>query len=135
MTPKQIFDRMMEKDAHSKWLNIELVDIAVGYCSLKMVIRPEFCNGFGIVHGGVLFALADSTLAFAANSFGNHAPTIEANIKYFKPAFVDETIYTQAKIQHRSKALLHYIIEINNMREEKKAILNGMSFVKNEIWN
>ena len=65
-----IVDKMLSGDAFSKWLGIEILDISNGYCKLKMKVRKEMTNGFNIAHGGITYSLADSALAFAANSDG-----------------------------------------------------------------
>ena len=43
-----IIDAMMEKDYFSQWLGVERMEESEGYCKLKMTIRKEMCNGFGI---------------------------------------------------------------------------------------
>ena len=70
MNATAIIDAMMKKDLFSQWLGIERVEERVGYCKLKMTVRPEMCNGFEIAHGGITYSLADSALAFASNSNG-----------------------------------------------------------------
>ena len=65
---KKIVDEMFENDAFSQWLGIERLHDGVGESKLRMIIRPEMTNGFGIAHGGVTFSFADSALAFACNS-------------------------------------------------------------------
>ncbi|MBV8156369.1 MAG: hotdog fold thioesterase, partial [Dyella sp.] len=59
---------MYESDACSRWLGIVLEAVCPGYARMSMPIRPEFLNGHGICHGGLMFTLADSTFAFACNS-------------------------------------------------------------------
>ena len=62
---KKTVDRMMELDLFSQWLGIEVLDVKEGYSKIKMAVRPEMVNGFGIAHGGIAFSLADSAFAFA----------------------------------------------------------------------
>ena len=47
-----------------------------------MRVRDEMVNGFGVCHGGVTFSLADSALAFASNTRGTVAMSIENAIGY-----------------------------------------------------
>ena len=68
--PKRVVNTMMNKDYFSQWLGIDVVLAAPGQSILKMKIRKEMLNGFGIAHGGISFSLADSALAFASNSHG-----------------------------------------------------------------
>ena len=76
----QVINQMYENDAFSQWLGIERIEEGLGYCQLKMTIRSEMLNGFGIAHGGISFSLADSALAFACNSHGRRAVSIETSI-------------------------------------------------------
>jgi acyl-CoA thioesterase len=68
MKPNEIVHKMFDNDAFSKWLGIVVEEISEGKCVLSMTIRKEMTNGFGIAHGGITYSLADSALAFAANS-------------------------------------------------------------------
>ena len=72
MTPDQkaraVADAMWAQDRASQALGLRLVDVRAGTASLSMTVKPDHCNGFGILHGGLLAALADSAFAFACNS-------------------------------------------------------------------
>ena len=59
-TPQEVVSHMMEHDLFSQWLGIEVLEIKEGYSKIKMTVRKEMINGFGIVHGGIAFALSDS---------------------------------------------------------------------------
>ena len=84
MLPKEIVKQMIENDAFSKWLGLEILELSKGFCKLKMVVRKEMTNGFSIAHGGISYSLADSALAFAANSEGTHSLSIETSISHKK---------------------------------------------------
>ena len=59
---------MMDHDAFSQWMDVKVLDIKEGYSKIQMTIRKEMVNGFGIVHGGLPFSLADSAFAFACSA-------------------------------------------------------------------
>ena len=87
ITATQVVDQMMGKDLFSQWLGVERLGEGKGWCKLKMTIRPEMCNGFEIAHGGISYSLADSALAFASNSHGRHAVSIETSISHIRALF------------------------------------------------
>ncbi|WP_179390375.1 hotdog fold thioesterase [Psychromicrobium silvestre] len=58
---------MLAHDAASSWLGITIDELADGHAALSMTLRPEMMNGFGVSHGGMIFAFADSAFAFACN--------------------------------------------------------------------
>lgn len=73
---EKVVNKMMDGDAFSKWLGIKVLEISKGYCQLQMQVRKEMTNGFFIAHGGICYSLADSALAFAANSDGTQSLSI-----------------------------------------------------------
>ena len=56
-----IVAQMMEADAMSQWLGIEVLESAPGVCRCRLGVRDDMVNGFGIAHGAITYALADST--------------------------------------------------------------------------
>jgi len=95
-SPIAIYEQMIQKDNFSQWLGIELMQISVGYCQLQMIVRPEMLNGFGILHGGVSFAFADSAFAFASNSHGRLSVSQQASMTYAKPAKEGDILIAEA---------------------------------------
>lgn len=130
-----IVDQMMEKDFFSKWLGVERIEEKDGYCCLKMVIREEMCNGFGIAHGGITYSLADSALAFASNSHGQHAVSIETSISHIKPLKNGDTIIATAEELSCSNRVGHYLVRIENENQELVALFKGVVFRKDTNWN
>ncbi|GAB3534763.1 hydroxyphenylacetyl-CoA thioesterase PaaI [Arthrobacter tecti] len=61
---------ILEQDHASRWLGIDVVQLADGHATITMRLREEMLNGFGIAHGGMVFAFADSAFALACNPVG-----------------------------------------------------------------
>ena len=132
---KKIVDKMMEKDLFSQWLGIERIEESEGYCRLKMVIRKEMCNGFEIAHGGITYSFADSALAFASNSHGRQAVSIETNISHIKPLRTGDVIIAVAHEKNISNSIGIYEITINKENGELVAIFKGTVYRKEILWN
>ena len=79
---KKVVNKMINGDAFSQWLGIKVLEINEGNCTLEMTVRDEMTNGFNIAHGGIAYSLADSALAFAANSYGVQSMSIETSISH-----------------------------------------------------
>ena len=94
---KAVYDKMMEKDYCSQWLGIEPIQIEEGYCKIRMQVRKEMLNGYGILHGGIAFTFADSAFAFASNSYGRLALSITGNMTYAKSSKEGDFIIAEAK--------------------------------------
>lgn len=73
---------MLAKDAFSQWLGVELVTLRPRACTLRMRVRNDMVNGFGVSHGGIVYALADSALAFASNTNGHVTVSVDNTISY-----------------------------------------------------
>lgn len=128
LTPTDIFQKMYDHDAFSKWLGIELIDIKVGYCKLKMMIRPEMLNGFGSAHGGITYSFADSAFAFASNSHGNKSVSIETSISHTEPLKSGDEIFAEAVEVTLSNKLARYKIQVTTKEGLVVALFNGTVF-------
>jgi acyl-CoA thioesterase len=132
---KKVVDKMMEKDLFSQWMGIERLEEREGYCQLKMIIRPEMCNGFEIAHGGITYAFADSALAFASNSHGRHAVSIETSISHIKPLQPGDAIIATAQEKNITNRIGIYEIIIEKENGELVALFKGTVFRKDSVWD
>lgn len=130
----EIVGHMYERDEFSQWLRIRRIEEGPGYCVLEMDVRPEMVNGFGIAHGAITYALADSALAFASNSRGRKAVSIETSINHLKPVMAGDVIKAEAKETSLSHKLGVYHIQVTR-GEELVALFKGMVYRKEEDWN
>ena len=74
---ERVVATMVAKDAFSQWLGISVLTVAPRSVTVRMTVREEMLNGFGVGHGGVAFALADSALAFASHTHGRVTMSID----------------------------------------------------------
>ncbi|MFM8781061.1 MAG: hotdog fold thioesterase, partial [Gemmatimonadota bacterium] len=79
---RETVERMLVRDAFSQWLGVEIVEVLAGRAVLRMTVRPEMVNGFGTGHGGIVFAFADSALAFCTNSDGEISVALDCTVSY-----------------------------------------------------
>ena len=87
---------MLAEDKFSEWLGIQKVLVEKGHCILKMKIRSEMVNGFGIAHGGIAFSFADSALAFASNAYGRLSVALECSISFAVAVHIDDEFTCEA---------------------------------------
>ena len=88
---------MLARDDFSRWLGVELVTLRPGACTLRMTVRPDMLNGFGMAHGGIVYSLADSALAFASNTNGHVTVSVDNTISYPVPVQVDDDLIAVAE--------------------------------------
>src|SRR5438105_4907306 len=80
-----VVSAMMARDAFSQWLGIRVQAVRPREATVSMTVREEMVNGFGLAHGGIVYSLADSALAFASNTHGRVTVSIENSITYPLP--------------------------------------------------
>jgi acyl-CoA thioesterase len=127
-TPQQVVAHMMENDLFSQWLGIEVLEVQEGYSKIKMTVRTEMINGFGIVHGGIAFSLADSAFAFACNNRNQLSVALDTSINFIKPVQVGDVLIAEAKELHNGKSTGLYQIEIKNQAAHLIAQFKGLCY-------
>ena len=127
-TPQQVVDHMVQHDLFSQWLGIEIMEIKEGYSKIKMVLRKEMINGFGIIHGGIAFSLADSAFAFACNNRNNLSVALDTSITFTKATNPGDVLFAEAKELHNGRSTGLYHITINNQNGEAVAHFKGTCF-------
>lgn len=130
----KIVEAMMKKDAFSQWLGIEIVVIDKGYAKLKMKVRDEMLNGFGIAHGGITYSLADSALAFASNGHGKMAVSTGTSIAHYKQVQSGDTLTAEARETNLGEKVAHYQIIITNQDDENMASFFGSVYRTSKDW-
>ncbi|TRX48481.1 hotdog fold thioesterase [Fulvivirga sp. M361] len=94
---KAVYDHMMETDYCSQWMGITPIHIEEGHCKIQMTVKKEMLNGFGILHGGMAYAFADSAFAFASNSYGRVSVSIQGSMNFSKSAKEGDILIAEAK--------------------------------------
>lgn len=120
-------DRMLQNDAFSHWLGLEVDEMGPGYCRLHFRVRPEMLNGFGILHGGVAFA-ADSAFAFACNSHGRQSVALSATIDYLEAGRPDDLITLEAREESLKHKIGVYQLRLTNQHGTLLALFKGTAY-------
>lgn len=131
-TANEVVAHMMENDLFSQWLGIEVLEVKEGYSKIKMTVRNEMINGFGIVHGGIAFSLSDSAFAFACNNRNNLSVALDTSINFTKPVHVGDVLIAEAKELHNGKSTGLYHITITNQKDHVVALFKGTCFRTNK---
>ena len=86
-------------------------------------------NGFGTVHGGILFSAADSAFAFACNSHGKLSVALDANISFISSVKVGEIVTVEAKEIHLGNKTGFYDVVTTNTTGAIVAVFKGTSYI------
>jgi len=125
---------MFDEDLFSQWLGIERVLIEEGHCILRMKVRNEMVNGFGIAHGGICFSFADSALAFASNAYGRLSVALECSISFPVAVKVGDVLTCEAKELALTNKTGTYLIEVKNQESKNVAFFKGTVFRTGKEW-
>jgi acyl-CoA thioesterase len=132
--PQKVVSKMYDSDWFSQWLGIERVKVETGSCVLKMTVRKEMLNGFGIAHGGITYSLADSALAFASNSHGRMAVSVETSISHTAQLHEGDIITATAEEMSLSNKIAVYQITVRNQKNEIVALFKGTVYRTGKEW-
>lgn len=125
---------MRENDAFSQWLGVEVISLSLGTCVLEMQVNEHMLNGFYIAHGGISYALADSALAFAANTYGYQAVSIETTISHTKPVAPSDVLRAECIEISRGKTIGWYEVSVRNQANVLVAHLKGTVHISTKPW-
>lgn len=92
----------------------DLIDLKVdaqraGHSVLSLVLAPGHMNPHGVVHGAVVFALADTGMGSALYPTlepGQSCATIDIAISYFRPVRAGRLVCT-TELVNRSRTVAH----------------------------
>lgn len=133
MTPREIVDKMFTADAFSQWLGISVDEVSAGKSVLSMIVRKEMTNGFGIAHGSVTYALADSALAFASNSHGRQSVSVDTSINHIEPVNEGDKIVAVAIENALKNKFGFYTVEITK-NSKTVALFKGTVYRSDKEW-
>jgi acyl-CoA thioesterase len=95
-------EAMWKEDDASKGLGMELIEVKPGSATLSMIVQPQMVNGQRIAHGGFIFTLADSALAFACNTHNERAVAAQGSISFIRPGKLGDRLVATAREISRS---------------------------------
>lgn len=120
-------EALWEGDHAARWLGITVVSVGEGTSVLNLKVEPHHCNGHGMCHGGITFALADTAFAYACNS-RNQATVAQHNtISFIAPGQVGDVLTASAHEVSLAGRSGIYDIRVANQDGTTIAEMRGMS--------
>jgi len=116
---------MLAHDEFSRWLGVELLDVKPERVTIRMVVRQDMINGFGVCHGGVTFAFADSAFAFASNTGAQVSVSIENSMTYPAAVRVGDVLLAEAEKEASSRRLGYYRVRVTRNDGAVVALFRG----------
>jgi len=131
---QRVVARMYDNDPFSIWLGIDRVEVGIGRCVLRMQVTKDMLNGFAIAHGGITYSLADSCLAFASNSHGIQAVSVETSISHTRAVKEGDHLTATATELEQSKRFGRYDVRVADQDNKTVALFRGTVFRTGKPW-
>lgn len=100
-TPKDVALAMAAHEGTARVWRHHIDDVSLDRVVVSMEVLPEMLNGIGMVHGGVVFALADTALAYLACAGNELHVTATVAVNFLGPAKLGDTLIGTASISAR----------------------------------
>lgn len=125
---QKVADSMFAVDIATKdTMGMTILTCEPGRAVLRMTVRELHLNGHQICHGGFIFTLADSTFAFACNSYNKAAVAAGCSIEFLKPAKLGDVLTCEGVEQTLSGRHGIYDMRVTNQNGETIAMFRGKS--------
>jgi acyl-CoA thioesterase len=128
---ERVVAAMMAKDGFSRALGMEVLEVRPHAATVRLVVRDDMLNGFGVCHGGVAYSLADSALAFASNTHGRITVSIENGISYPKKIAAGDVLVATAARETGTNRLGFYRVTVRR-GDDVVALFRGTVFQTSE---
>ncbi len=101
MSPDQLADRvahqMLASEGTGPAWGVTIDEARAGFARIRMTVRGDMLNGHRIVHGGIVFALADTAFAYVCNGRNEKTVAAQASVVFLGSAQEGETLVAEAE--------------------------------------
>ena len=125
---ERVAEGMFVNDRASRGLGMQIASVAPGRAEMTMAVREDMLNGHAMCHGGFIFLLADSTFAFACNSYNRNTVAQGCSIDYLAPAHLGDVLHATGVERSRTGRTGVYDIEVRNQHGKTVALFRGKSY-------
>lgn len=114
MIDKEKVQAIIERNPFAQLLGLELLELSEGYAKGRIPMKKEFGNLYGGMHGGCVYALADTVAGIAAATYGNYVTTIDGKMNYLLPVKDTAYVYCEAKVVRQGGTIGVYQAQITD---------------------
>lgn len=125
---EQVRDAMWTGDHATKMLGMQIVEVGPGRAVIRMTVRQDMLNGHAICHGGLITTLADSTFAFACNSYNELTVASGFSVDLLAPGRLGDVLTATSTEVSKAGRTGVYDIDVRNQRGERIAVFRGRSY-------
>ncbi len=123
--PWAVAQAMWANDDASQRMGMELIEIGLGRAVIRMPVEASMTNGLDVCHGGFVFTLADSAMAFSSNSHNRHAIATMGEIDWVAAVRAGATLTATATERHRRGKAAVTDVEVVDQDGQLVALFRG----------
>lgn len=122
MTQEEM-DGIINRNPFAKCLGMKLTKVEEGFASGTVPMKDEHNNVYGGMHGGCVFALADTIAGIAAATYGHMVTTLDSNFNYLEAIRDTKEVVCEAKVVRHGGRITVLDVEIYD--DKKRLVCNG----------
>ncbi|MDO5027251.1 MAG: PaaI family thioesterase [Tissierellia bacterium] len=104
--------------------SLEIEEVATDFVKMSVEVLPQTSNPYGMIHGGVLFTLADSVAGLTCITMGKKVVTLTSNIQFVKSARSGR-VHASPRILHKGRTTI--LMEVD-MVDDSSNLISKASF-------
>lgn len=117
--------RMWADDPAARGLGIALMGVGPGCASVRMTVRADMVNIHGTCHGGFIFCVAHTAMAYACHTDNQRKVAGASDIDYLAPARLDDVLTASARQRQQGNRSGLYDVEVVNQDRQLVAVYRG----------
>ncbi|HKK29215.1 MAG TPA: hydroxyphenylacetyl-CoA thioesterase PaaI [Alphaproteobacteria bacterium] len=115
------------RDRASRHVGIEIEAVGDGTAAASMVVHENLLNGLEVVHGGYIFTLADTAMAYASNSCNQPALAQTCQVTFLAPGRAGDRLTATAREAGKAGRTGIYDVEVRNQDGLMIALFRGQT--------
>ncbi|MCA8927585.1 MAG: hydroxyphenylacetyl-CoA thioesterase PaaI [Alphaproteobacteria bacterium] len=119
--------RLRDRDPASGHIGLALVSVGPGTATIAMTVEPHLANGLNVCHGGYIFTLADTAMAYASNASNRPALAQAAHVTFLAPGLVGDRLTAVATETAQAGRNGVYDVEVRNQDGKQIAVFRGQT--------
>jgi acyl-CoA thioesterase len=123
MIEKEQYDSYEQSNHFMSYNHIKVCECSPEGSTLKAEITEEMKNIYGIIHGGMLFTMADCAAGITARADGGKYVTLSSNVNFIRNVSAG-TLYAKAEPIKRGRSIAIYHVAVTD--GEGNLLLDGV---------
>lgn len=118
-------DKIVSQNGFAAYIGMKVTKVETGYAEGRICMKDHHTNPYGGMHGGCVYALADTVAGIAAATAGRAVTTLNGGMNYLRPVKDTEYVICKARAARLGKTIAVIDVVIEN---DSGDILSSGSF-------